>query len=93
MLIHSYHSNAGNNKQIIWIIQLLQKSSWDLTRLGFRGCGLLQLKPEANNILHFLPIRFCFINVYTYPNPKHTPYNSAKTIIVVVQCDKNYATL
>ncbi len=45
---------------------------------------------EANNKLHFLPIWLCFINVYTYPNPKPTPYNNAKTAIIVVglQCDK-----
>ncbi len=48
-----------------------------------------QLKPKANNVLNFLPIRLCFINVYTYPNPKPTPYNNAKTVIIVVQCDKN----
>ncbi len=38
----------------------------------------IQLKPEANNKLNFLPIRFFFINAYTYPNPKPTPYNNAK---------------
>ncbi len=45
----------------------------------------MQQKPEDNNKLHFLPIRFCFINIYTYPNPKPTPYNNAKTVIIVVQ--------
>ncbi len=35
----------------------------------------------------------CFINVYTYPNPKPTLYNNAKIVIVVVQCEKNYAIL
>ncbi len=45
----------------------------------------LQLKPEANNKLHFLPIRFSFINVYTYHNPKPTPHKTAKTVIIVVQ--------
>ncbi len=53
----------------------------------------MQQKPEANNKLHFLPIRLCFINIYTYPNPKPTPYNNAKTVIIVVQCEKNYAIL
>ncbi len=31
--------------------------------------------------------------IYTYPNPKPTPYNNAKTLIIVVQCDKNDAML
>ncbi len=31
--------------------------------------------------------------VYNYPNPKHTPYNNAKTVIIVTQCDKNDAKL
>ncbi len=35
----------------------------------------------------------CFINVYTYPNPKPTPYNNEKIVIIVVHCDKNYAVL
>ncbi len=35
----------------------------------------------------------CFINVYTYPNPKLTPYNNEKIVIIVVQCDKNYTVL
>ncbi len=26
-------------------------------------------------------------NVYTYPNPKPTPYNNEK-IVIIVQCDK-----
>ncbi len=42
---------------------------------------------------NFLPIRLCFINVYTYPNPKPTPYNYAKIVIIVVQCDKNDTVL
>ncbi len=33
-----------------------------------------------------MPIRLCFINIYTYPNPKQ---NNAKTVIIVVQRDKN----
>ncbi len=33
---------------------------------------------------NFLPIRLCFINVYTYPKPKPTPYNYAKIVIIVV---------
>ncbi len=52
----------------------------------------IQLKPEANNKFNFLPSRLCFI-VYTYPNPKTTPYKTAKTVNIVVQCDKNYTTL
>ncbi len=27
---------------------------------------------------NFLPIRLCFINVHTYPIPKHTPYINQK---------------
>ncbi len=27
----------------------------------------IQLRPETNNKLNVLPIRLCFINVYTYP--------------------------
>ncbi len=46
-----------------------------------------------NNEINFLPIRLCFINVYTYPNPKPTPYKNEKIVIIVVQCDKNYAVL
>ncbi len=46
----------------------------------------IQLRLETNNKLHFLPIRLCFINVNTYPNPK--PYNNVKTVIVVVQCEE-----
>ncbi len=53
----------------------------------------IQLKLEANNKFNVLPIRLWFINVCTYPNPKPTPYNNAKTVIIVVQWDKNYAIL
>ncbi len=42
---------------------------------------------------NFLPIRLCFINIYTYPNPKPTPYNYEKIVIIVVQCGKNYTVL
>ncbi len=43
-------------------------------RLWLEG---IQLRPETNNDINFIPIRLCFINVYTYtyPNPKPTPYN------------------
>ncbi len=39
---------------------------------------------ETNNKYIFLPIRLCFINVYTYPNPnpKPTPYSNANTVIM-----------
>ncbi len=53
----------------------------------------IQLQPETNNKLFFLPIRLCFINVYTYPNPKPTPYSNANTVIIVVQHEKNDAIL
>ncbi len=36
---------------------------------------VIQLRPETNNKLHFLPIRLCFIKINTYPNPKPTPYS------------------
>ncbi len=35
-----------------------------------------QLRPEMNNEINFIPIRLCFINVYTYANPKNTPYRN-----------------
>ncbi len=44
----------------------------------------MQQKLEANNTFNFKPIRVCFINVYTYPNHKPTPYNNAKTVIFKV---------
>ncbi len=56
----------------------------------------IQLRPEMNNEINFLPIRLFrldFINVYTYPNPKPTSYKNEKIVIIVVQCDKNYAVL
>ncbi len=46
-----------------------------------------------NNEINFIPIRLCFINVYTYPNPKPTPYRNEKIVTIVVQCGKNYAVL
>ncbi len=49
----------------------------------------MQQNPEANN--KFIEEVVYFINVYTYPNPKPTPYNNSKTVIIVVQCEKNYA--
>ncbi len=45
------------------------------------------------NEINCIPIRLCFINVYTYPNPKPTPYRNEKIVTIVVQCDKNYAVL
>ncbi len=45
----------------------------------------IQLRPEMDNEINFLPVRLCFINVYTYPNPKPTPYNNEKIAIIVVQ--------
>ncbi len=42
----------------------------------------IQLRPEMNNEINFLPISLCFINVYTYPNPKPTPYNNDKNCAV-----------
>ncbi len=44
----------------------------------------MQQKLEANNTFNLKPIRVCFINVYTYPNHKPTPYNNAKTVIFKV---------
>ncbi len=48
----------------------------------------MQQKPEANNKYKFLPIKLCFVNVYTYPKSKPTPYNNAKTVIIVF-CQHN----
>ncbi len=45
------------------------------TRLWPEG---IQLRPETNNAINFLPIKLCFTNVYTYPNPKFSPYNNEK---------------
>ncbi len=60
-----------------------------------RGLWLegIQLQPEMKNEINCIPIRLCFINVYTYPNPKPTPYRNEKIVTIVVQCDKNYAVL
>ncbi len=33
-----------------------------------------------NSEINVLPIRLCFINVYTDPNPKPTPYNNEKNV-------------
>ncbi len=66
------------------------KSNWTEVQFWLEG---IQLKPESNNTFNCLPIRLCFINVYTYHNPKPTPYNKAKTIIIVVQCDKTCTIL
>ncbi len=55
-------------------------------RLWLEG---IQRRPETNNEINFLPIRLGFINIYTYPNPKHAPYNNEKIVIIVVQCDKS----
>ncbi len=53
----------------------------------------IQLWPEMDIEINFLPIRLCFINVYTYPNPKPTPYKNEKIIFFVVQCEKNVFVL
>ncbi len=44
--------------------------------------------PETNNKYFFLSIRLCFINVYTYSNPKPTPYSNADALNIVVQREK-----
>ncbi len=61
---------------------------------AFRSGAVARLQPEMNNEINVLPIRLYFINIHTYPNPKPTPYNNEKIVIIVVlQCDKNYAAL
>ncbi len=42
-------------------------------RLWLEG---IQLRPQTNNEINCLPIRLCLINIYTYPNPKPTPYDN-----------------
>ncbi len=42
-----------------------------------------------NNEINCIPINVNVINVY----PKPTPYRNEKTVIIVVQCDKNDAVL
>ncbi len=46
----------------------------------------IHLVPEINNKYFFLPIRLCFINVYTNPIPK--PTLNADTLNIVVQREK-----
>ncbi len=53
----------------------------------------IQLRPEKNNEINVLPIRLCFINIYSYPNPKLTPYRNEKIVIIVVQSDKKQTVL
>ncbi len=53
----------------------------------------IQLRPEMNNDINVLPIRLCLINVNIYTYPKPTPYRNYKIVIIVVQCDNNYAVL
>ncbi len=55
------------------------------TRLWLEG---IQLQPETNKQINFLPIKLCFINIYTYPNPKLTPYNNEKVVIIFVVWQK-----
>ncbi len=59
------------------------------------GCGSKEYskKQEPNNKWKFLPSRLYFVHVYTYPNPKPTPYNNARIVHIVVQCEKNDAIL
>ncbi len=59
------------------------------SRLWIEGIQL----PETNNKYFFLPIRLCFINVYTYHNPNPTPYSNTDTLNIVVQIEKKYAIL
>ncbi len=36
-----------------------------------------------------LLVKLCFINVYTYPNPKPTSYSNADTLNILVKREKN----
>ncbi len=93
-LNHKDHNIEHRSRDTLSRISSERLSIWSglntTERLWLEG---IQLKPEANNKLYFLPLRLCFINIYTYPNPKPTPYNNAKTVIIVVQSDKHYAIL
>ncbi len=42
----------------------------------------------GSTIRKILPVKLCFINVYTYHNPKSTPYSNADTLNIVVQREK-----
>ncbi len=35
-----------------------------------------------------LPVKLCFINVYTYHNPKPTPYSNADALNILAQREK-----
>ncbi len=88
----TYWNISGSCCWYMWLSTPVLGQMWvwgelTLSRLWLEG---IQLKPEANNKLHFIPIRFCFINVYTFHNPKPTFYNNAKTVIIVGLSDKRY---
>ncbi len=67
-LNHKDHNIEHRSRDTLSRISSERLSIWSglntTERLWLEG---IQLKPEANNKLYFLPLRLCFINVYTYP--------------------------
>ncbi len=58
--VYTYHNPTPT-------LTVMQYSNYMLySRLWIEGTHLV---PETNNKYLFLPIRLCFINVYTNPNP------------------------
>ncbi len=88
-LNHKDHNIEHRSRDTLSRISSERLSIWSglnkAERLWLEG---IELKPKATNKYNFLPLRLCFINVYTYPNPKPTPYNNAKTVLMVVHSDK-----
>jgi len=95
-LNHKDHNIEHRSRDTLSRISSERLSIWSglnaAERLWQEG---IELKPKANNKYNFLHLRLCFINVYTYnyPHPKPTPCNYAKTVLIVVKSDKNYAIL
>ncbi len=52
------------------------------------GCGKKWYSYRKPVSGFFLPIRMCFINVYTYSSPKPTPYSNTDALNIVVQREK-----
>ncbi len=48
---------------------------------------------EPNNKYFFLPIRLCFIKVYTYSNLKPTPYQKNKKIKINKRSERDTYSL
>ncbi len=74
-------------------LHCIQVTVLHLSALAFPGNRTHDLG-VASAMLYHLSYRKAYpFYIYTYPNPKPTPYNNEKVVIIVVQCDKNYAVL